>query len=106
MAVVTKEDEALEALRERMRGARSGEVEVLDVRTERDWYPQLPDIDEFVRVTLKLSDPGLGRPTWPGNSVDELIRRSYLTADELEIESDVVVTYRSREDWEPDGGGR
>jgi hypothetical protein len=102
MAVVTREDEALEALQERMRGARSGEVEVLDVRLDHDLDEEM---DEYVRITLVLSDPPPGRETWPLVSVQDLTRRTYVAADGLEIKSRLVVTRRTREDYEEPGWG-
>jgi hypothetical protein len=101
MAVVTREDEALTTLQERIRGARSGEVEVLDVRVEHDLDEEM---DEYVRITLVLTDPAPGRETWPLESVKDLTRRTYAMADEFEVMSRLVVTVRERDDAEPDGG--
>lgn len=102
MAVVTKEDEALQALQERMRGARSGEVEVLDVRLE---YRLDEASEEYVRVTLILSDPAPGRETWPLQSVKELYRRAYAEVGRLEITSYLAVTVETRDDYEDVRGG-
>lgn len=96
MAVMT-EERAIEMLKERLRGQRSGEVEVTDVRTEflLDSYAE-----EYLAVTLVLTDPPPRRETWPLESVRDLRRRARDIAGTLPIATRVGVDVRARPDYD------
>lgn len=103
MAVVTKEDTALEALRASLRGERSDQVEVIDVRTE---YLLDSYAEECVAVTLILNDPAPGLYTWPLDNVHELLDRAHEVAATLPIPTRVVVDVNARPDYDDLGGNR
>lgn len=102
MAVMT-EEEAVEKLKKRLRGQRSGEVEVTDVRAEYlfdfDWRAE-----EYLAVTLVLTDPPPGRETWPLDSVRDLRRRARDIAGTLPIATRVGVDVRARPDYDESVG--
>jgi hypothetical protein len=105
MTVVT-ETEALEVLRDRMVGQRSGVVSVIDVRYE---YPISHSNEEYLEVVLILSDPPVERMTWPVDDVHELCRRGEEEAERLRLAPPYLATVSSRpepDDWdEQDGTG-
>jgi hypothetical protein len=87
MSAVT-ESSALKALRDYMRGQRSGDVVVLDTHAEHllDEY-----MEDYIYFTLILDDPAPGLEVWPVLDVRALHRRAYKEARRLEITPRVSV---------------
>jgi hypothetical protein len=98
------ETEALEVLRDRLVGQRSGVVSVIDVRYE---YPINQDNEEYLNVNLVLSDPPADQLTWPIDDVHELIRRGREEVVRLQIAPPYFVAFTSKpapDEWDdPDG---
>lgn len=87
--VVVTDTGKLDELRQTLRGRREGVVEVREVRTE---YRYDGDGDEYLLITLVVSDPPPDGATWPLDDVYALQSFVEDTASGLGILSDLDVT--------------
>jgi hypothetical protein len=98
MAVMTEDDRMQAAwveLRERLIGARSGNVAVTDVRIKLYDYLLEGFLVESTNVDLVLSDPPHPE-TWPWENTQELRERAHQEAAQLGITPQVKVYLTTR----------
>jgi hypothetical protein len=81
------ETRELNALRDYLRGQRSGDVEVLDTHVEQllDEY-----MEDYIQLTLIVNDPAPGLQVWPPEDTRELRTRAYEEARRLQIPLRVI----------------
>jgi hypothetical protein len=93
---VAIDDQVAAELARAVRGTRSGDVEVLDVETERRFDR---GDEEYLLVVLVLSEPKRGAATWPVDDVYEIRMNARNQAAELGLGlAQVVLSIRTSGD--------
>lgn len=82
--------DAAERLADSMRGYRSGEVTVLDVKTDVRYTP---DRDFYLQVDLRVTAPPRGELTWELDDVREIEDEALARALEIGLSRDDVATF-------------